>query len=69
MVFSDEQEDVLWRQWRKDDSVWLIARVLGCHTSREIHRNGGCDTYRVGVADATAQHRAQRPKVTRLATD
>ena len=35
--------------------------------SREIHRNGGYDSYRASVADQAAWHRAHRPKPCKLA--
>lgn len=34
--------------------------------SRELRRNGGCDTYRASQADAAAWERARRPKSCKL---
>jgi IS30 family transposase len=51
------------------ESIRSTAARLGrapSTISREIKRNGGCDSYRASVADAAAWDRARRPKTCKL---
>ena len=51
-------------------SMRTMARALGrapSTVSREIRRNGGCQSYRASEADASAWQRAGRPKRCKLA--
>ena len=51
-------------------SIRSIANGLGrapSTVSRELHRNGGLDTYRASQADQSAWDRAHRPKTCKLA--
>jgi IS30 family transposase len=44
VVFSNTEEDELWKRWREGDSVRLIARSLGCSPARvnaHLGRTGG----------------------------
>jgi len=53
-----------------EESFASIGRRLGRSTStvaREVHRNGGRDSYRAARADRDTCRRARRPKLTKLA--
>jgi transposase, IS30 family len=70
VLCSEEREEIS-RGVAAGQSARRIAAGLGRPTStvtRELSRNGGRHAYRASEADASAWHRARRPKPCRLAT-
>lgn len=64
-----EREEIS-RAMAAGHSIRSIANGLGrapSTVSRELHRNGGLETYRAGQADQSAWDRALRPKTCKLA--
>ena len=64
------EREVISRGLASQLSIRAIADQLGrppSTVSREIQRNGGCDSYRAGSAEDAAWQRTLRPKVCKLA--
>ena len=67
-----EEREEISRSMVKGTSIRSIAARLGrapSTISREVRRNGGCESYRANQADAAAWDRARRPKLCKLCED
>ena len=70
LALSLIERETISRGLAADQSARSMARLLGrapSTVSREIKRNGGCDSYRAAPADEQAWVHARRPKCCKLA--